>query len=74
MTMGVSSNLPVVARCKKCGREFLTLPERRPWTDPYLPQGIRAKEWMTAQVCGGEIVRLDGEKAGTAKLDAGETK
>lgn len=44
-----------VARCKKCGRGFVTLPAKWPARDPYWPQGILRSQWHTAKPCDGEI-------------------
>ena len=53
-------NLRVLARCKKCGREFVTLGSKAPKTDPYgdpdwkrpRSRHFEAGEWPA---CGGEI-------------------
>lgn len=56
--------LPVVARCLKCGREFVTLPAKpRPWRDAYLPLGTRPRDRDTTEVCGGEIVVIGEEQS-----------
>lgn len=55
--------MPVVARCTKCGREFLTLPKKWPACDPYSPLG------STGRICGGAIEKVEdaGDKRGTRK-------
>lgn len=51
--------LPIVARCKKCGREFVALPQPWPTQDFYLPM---CTPWNLAEntpPCGGEIVPVN---------------
>ena len=43
--------LPVIGRCKACGRGFVILPDRKPWIDDYAPDMTDDPE----RVCGGEI-------------------
>jgi rRNA maturation protein Nop10 len=55
--------LPVVAKCQKCGREFVTHPRKYPAHDPYLDQC----EWGQSHVslrrelrsCGGLIIAAE---------------
>lgn len=65
--------MPVICRCEKCGREFVTLPKTWPATDSYPPADVhyRAKDLPTNDVCGGQLVAnnppptgLDGHAAG----------
>lgn len=50
--------LPIVAKCKKCGRDFLTLPADGDMTDRFYPQGTpySAIKSGAAKPCCGEIV------------------
>jgi hypothetical protein len=51
--------LPIVARCQKCGRGFVTLSDKpRPWLDPYTWSPTGGKYRPDNPVCGGEIVPL----------------
>lgn len=43
----------IVARCAKCGREFISIPDKV-LTDAYLPYGSRN---YGGEVCGGRIIR-----------------
>lgn len=52
----VGGGLPILARCKKCGRGFVTEPQEYPAFDPYLPPGTRRLD--TEEPCGGEIEPL----------------
>ena len=56
--------LPVLARCKKCGRGFVSLPAGSgPWQDRYVSAlenpPLRAYPLGPEWVCGGEIVIVD---------------
>jgi len=52
--------LPAVAKCNKCGREFLTLPANGDYTDHFFPQGTSFSTVKSgeARACGGEIVPI----------------
>lgn len=51
--------LVVVCRCKKCGREFVSVPARWPAFDPFLPRGTPRSALDDTPVCGGEIELVD---------------
>lgn len=46
-----------VARCEKCGREFVTMPQKKDATDPFLPRGARRDS--DSKECGGRIVPIE---------------
>lgn len=47
--------LTVLARCKKCGREFVLLPAAG-MTDGYPPPDMNPRtDYPTDRVCGGEL-------------------
>lgn len=52
--------LPVVAKCQKCGRDFVTLPKepaaRDPWPDQREWQRTPTSERKDLPPCGGAII------------------
>lgn len=57
--------LPIVAKCTRCGREFVTPPSGPPpWRDPYFPADQPAPAaWRfplpQGSECDGEVVLID---------------
>jgi len=63
--------MPVVARCTKCGREFVTLPKEWPAYDPYWPRGTPNRLCIQqTRPCNGEIERIDSASGQTASEEA----
>lgn len=56
------ADLPIVARCTKCGRGFVSMPRQRPAFDKYgvVANPLRARgEPLRYVECGGEIIPID---------------
>lgn len=53
----VSTGLPIVGRCRKCGREFVGLGKSRPLIDRFMPQGLPSRLYSdpNTELCLGEI-------------------
>lgn len=63
------SEMPTLAVCSKCGREFVSLPKEG-MKDNYFPMGKRRPiVEPTNEVCGGVLVLT---KSGQAALTSGE--
>jgi hypothetical protein len=55
------AELPIVARCRKCGREFVRINPKSDLIDRYLPHGMSRQERLAKgnQKCGGTIELLE---------------
>lgn len=60
--------LPILAKCKKCGRGFVTLPTKLPAFDPFGPanQHFRRNDYIPE--CGG---RVELTEEGTESMSTG---
>lgn len=52
-----------VARCTKCGREFVAFPKDGDMIDPYIPQGTRTNDIPTTSPCRGKVVMVVPDEA-----------
>jgi rRNA maturation protein Nop10 len=62
--------LAILAKCRKCGRGFVTLPKKLPAFDPFGPADQHYRVGDNIPVCGGRI-ELTHEGSVTASTDTG---
>lgn len=64
---------PILARCKKCGRGFVSVGTARPWRDAYYPKGTwPTKSNPDVEICGGEVELTRAGREALEKASAGE--
>lgn len=73
--------MPILARCKRCGRGFLSIGTAKPWVDAYYPVGVwPTKKHPDVEVCGGTIELTEAgrrrveEESAAERIAAGDFK
>jgi hypothetical protein len=62
---------PILARCTKCGRGYITIGTARPWIDRYYPPGTwPTKKNPHVDECGGTVELTEAGRAEVARLAA----
>lgn len=54
--------MKIIARCEKCGREFVTVNPNGDMIDHYLPQDKPLPPLAERKECGGKIVMRNDER------------